>query len=327
MTRSSDPRRKLDSDERIALLVAFLGIGSIIFWGLRQSGTRFDFSNLSKTLFSTSNTVQAPTPSLFNVPKPEATVGVAPTNAAPRNQQPAIQASPSIAPSIEQPNQQKAVPQPPQDATVPADPNLPNLVPAPVTPSAPTAIQFSDVPSSYWAGAYIAELSRRNILEGFSDGSFQPDQPITRAQFASLLNKAFDKPKTRPTSAFRDVEPEYWAKRTIDESVQTGFLAGYPNGVFQPNQHISVVQLQTALVTGLNLQPQTPVSQTLAPFEDANQVPKWAQPKVAAAIESGLISGFPTPQKLTPNRVATRADAAALIYQALVKEGRVTPTR
>lgn len=322
MTRSSDPRRKLDSDEKIALLVAFLGIGSIIFWGLRQSGTSFDFSNLSKTLFSTSNTAKAPTPSLFNVPKPEATVGVAPTNSAPQNQQPRPEASPSIAPSIE-----KAVSQPPQDTATPPDPNLPNLVPAPVTPSAPATTQFADVPSSYWAGAYIAELSRRNILEGFSDGSFQPDQPITRAQFASLISKAFAKPKTRPSIAFRDIEPEYWARQTIEESVQTGFLSGYPNGVFQPNQQISVVQLQTALVTGLNLQPQTPVSQTLARFEDANQVPKWAQAKVAAAVESGLISGFPTPQKLTPNRVATRADAAALIYQALVKEGRVTPAR
>jgi hypothetical protein len=334
MTRSSDPRRKLTSDEKIALLVAFLGIGGVIFWGLQQSGMRFDFGDFSKTLFSTSTTAKAPNASLFNLPKPQATVGTTPQGSVPQPgqssiqpsniQSPSIQPSPFVVPPIDQPNPPTAV----QPAPTPAPTELPNLVPAPTPPKPlPPPIKFSDVPPTYWAGAYIAELSRRNILQGFDDGSFQPDQPITRAQFASLLGKAFDKPKMRSIVAFPDVKSDYWAKQSIDESIQTGFMSGYPNGVFQPDQQISIVQLQTALATGLNLQPTTSPTEILSRFEDANQVPKWAQAKVAATVESGLVTGFPTPQKLTPNRIATRADAAAMIYQALVKEGRVMPAR
>jgi hypothetical protein len=186
---------------------------------------------------------------------------------------------------------------------------------------------FTDVPSDFWAGAYIGELSRRNILGGYQDGSYKPNEPITRAQFASLLGKAFGKPKVRESTPFQDVPDNYWAKSSIDDAIQTGFMSGYSEGLFRPDQQIPLYQLQVALVTGLKLQPQAPSAQTLAKFDDTSELPKWSQDKVAAAVESGIATGFPSAQKLTPNRVATRADAAALIYQSLVKEGRITPTK
>ncbi|MER3476295.1 MAG: S-layer protein, partial [Leptolyngbya sp. ERB_1_2] len=232
------------------------------------------------------------------------------------------------------PNAQTLIPGSPvpiDAAPSPSPSNLPNLVPFPTTPPSPGAAKpitgFTDVPSDFWAGAYIGELSRRNILNGYQDGTFKPNDPITRAQFAALLGKAFEKPKERQTLTFGDVPADYWARSAIDGAVQSGFMSGYTDGAFRPDQQIPLYQLQVSLASGLKLQPQAPPTGTLSKFQDVNELPKWAQGKVAAAVESGLVTGYPSAQQLTPNRIATRADAAALLYQALVKEGRITPTK
>lgn len=334
MTSSPDPRRRLTSDELIAVVVAFLGIGSVLFWGLTQGDRGFDLGSLSSSLFPAPSVPQPPSPPITS-PAPASPPATTITPSAPGTAQPSGILAPSPQAEVPAANLPSVAIVPLPQATAPAvvppaspSPTLPNLVPSPTAPPRTTTpTGFSDVPQTYWAAGYIAELTRRNILGGFPDGTFQPDKPVTRAEFAGLVGRAFEKPKTRQTLAFEDLAADYWAKGAIDEAVQTGFMNGYPGGVFRPDQQISILQLQTALATGLKLQPQAPAAQTLARFEDAKEVPNWAQDKIAAAIESGLVSGYPSPQRLTPNRVATRADAAALIYQALVKEGRVTPSR
>jgi hypothetical protein len=345
MTSSPDPRRddslqsihqerkKLTADELIAVFVAFLSIGGIFAWAVTQKEQAFNLESLSSPLFTSLTPTQAPRPLGTSTPTPMIESGIsASQNSAPSqlsdrtpslpNQAPyptvLLLPSTSPSPSI------VASPSPPLPTLTPA----PTVAPPPLAsvPNANSPTGFSDVPADYWAAAYIAELARRNILGGFPNGTFQPNKPITRAEFAGIVSKAFDKPKGRQPFPFRDLEENYWAKRAIDEAVQTGFLNGYPGGVFQPDQEIPLVQLQAALVTGLKLQPQSRPSQVLSRFEDASEVPKWAQDKAAAAVESGIVTNYPNPRKLDPNRISTRADAAALIYQAMVKEGRVSPS-
>lgn len=329
MTSPPDPRRRLTSDELIAMFVAFLSIGGIFLWAINQKDAGFDLGSLIGTPRPETSPVPLPDVTASPVPAlPNAIVGTNPASPLPQATLPVPQVQPTNVPL---PNAQGNSTAIPPAAIVPAPaPTLPNLVPSPTTPPSGATrpiTGFSDVPSDFWAGAYIGELARRNILGGFQDGTFKPNEPITRAQFASLLGKAFGKPRVRQGLEFRDIPDNYWARSSIDDAIQTGFMSGYSDGEFRPDQQIPLHQLQVALASGLKLQPQAPIPQTLAKFEDANGLPKWSQEKVAAAIESGLVTGYPSPQTLTPNRSATRADATALIYQALVKEGQITPTR
>lgn len=324
MTSPPDPRHRLTSDELIAMFVAFLSIGGIFFWAINQKDTEFDLGSLIAP-----NPASAPVPGVTASPVPVAPNGIVGT---PASRLP--QATLPVSPATEVPANGQVSPIGVQPSTVivPAPaPALPNLVPSPTTPPSPGAARpttgFSDVPSDFWAGAYIGELARRNILGGFQDGTFKPNDPITRAQFASVLGKAFGKPKVRQGFEFQDVPANYWARSSIDDAIQTGFMSGYSDGAFRPDQQIPLYQLQVALASGLKFQPPTAASQTLAKFEDADELPKWSQDKVASAVDSGVITGYPSPQKLTPNRPATRADASALIYQALVKEGQITPAK
>jgi S-layer homology domain len=179
---------------------------------------------------------------------------------------------------------------------------------------------FSDVPKTSAIAPYIAAMSSRGIIGGFSDNTFKPDAPVTRAQFASMVTKAFEKPRVLSKMAFTDVT-DAKLQTAVDEAIETGFMKGYPKGLFVPDKQISFAELQTALVTGMKLDPKGDPTEVLGKFSDSADVPKWATKQVTAAIESGIT--LPDATVLDPKKMATRADAAILIHQALVKEGKV----
>ncbi|MEH2434731.1 MAG: S-layer homology domain-containing protein [Nostoc sp.] len=180
---------------------------------------------------------------------------------------------------------------------------------------------LSDIQGN-WAQSFIEPLIVRGIIQGFPDGTFRPDQPVTRAQFATMLQKGFPKPPVRNAVQFVDIPADYWANDAIQAAYKTGFIEGYPNNIFNSDQNIPRVQILVSLVSGLNLSANTTTPTDLNTyFQGASQIPDYARKQVAAAIQNRLIVNHPDVQVLNPNQVATRADVAALIYQALVKDG------
>ncbi|HEY9633004.1 MAG TPA: S-layer homology domain-containing protein [Coleofasciculaceae cyanobacterium] len=199
---------------------------------------------------------------------------------------------------------------------------------APLVSPAPSFAQaggFSDVSSSYWAKDFIAELSSRDIIAGFPDGTFKPDAPVTRAQYAAMLGKAnkfFKKSTIRSGNDFVDVASRYWAYSAIQDAYTTGFMAGYPGNVFRPEQNIPREQVLVALANGLNYSATTATSTLLNYYSDASSISDFARTPIAAATENRLVVNYPNLQLLNPVRNATRAEVAAFIYQALVKQGQ-----
>jgi hypothetical protein len=189
----------------------------------------------------------------------------------------------------------------------------------------PPPIAFTDVPKDSWSLPFINVLSSRKIIAGFSDYSFRPNQAVNRAEFAAILGEAFNKELGASNLLFKDVPPKFWASDAIDQSTRSGFLKGYPGEVFKPEQKIPKVQVIVALVTGLGLKPKAPIEKTLSAYTDANQIPKYALDKVAAATEAGMIVNYPDSKLFNPNQEATRADVAAMVHQALVKTGKLQP--
>jgi parallel beta-helix repeat protein len=94
---------------------------------------------------------------------------------------------------------------------------------------------FADV-QGYWAQPYIEALAAKEIIAGFPDGSFKPNEPVTRAQFAAIVSKAFTPAPQREAVNFEDVSSNFWAYQAIQTASKGGFVAGYPGGVFQPQQ-------------------------------------------------------------------------------------------
>jgi parallel beta-helix repeat protein len=203
-----------------------------------------------------------------------------------------------------------------------------DFVAATVTPPADNggsigATAFKDVPTGYWAKSYIEALAAQNIIAGFPDGTFRPNEPVTRAQFATIITKALTPAVKRQAVQFKDVQSNFWAYNAIQEAYKSAFVAGYPDGTFKPQQQIPRVQALVALANGLNFTANN--NNVLSVYTDAAQIPNYAIGPVAAATVRQLVVNYPTVQRLDPNRQATRAEIAAFVYQSLVAIGRAQP--
>ncbi|MBD2774011.1 fasciclin domain-containing protein [Iningainema tapete] len=196
------------------------------------------------------------------------------------------------------------------------------------TPTTTIASTFSDVDPNYWARPFIQALAEKNVITGFPDGTFRPNQPVERSEFAAMIQKAFNQTQVRQLSpgGFRDVPADYWAASAIESAYETGFMTGYPDNLFQPNQQIPKVQAIVALVNGLRLTASNNVSDVVSTYyTDATAIPNYAIYEVAAATQGNIVVNYPDVRVLNPLVPLTRAEAAALLYQALVKQGQVQP--
>ena len=339
-------KKPLGFDEMIAILVAFGAIGSILFWGLTrptEESAMILGEPLNPIAASPIEGLSSPQSSIARsvLPIAPATIPAA---------KPAIVAQPNV-PAIAQPNA-PAIAQPNVPVTVPSiQPNrvsngnfigafLPAVVPAagviasgsaPASPAPATAIpaapvaaitSFPDVPPDYWARPFVEGLAKRGIAVGSPDGTFRPEEVVTRAEYAVLVQKAFNQQETQGAIAFTDVPSEFWATPSINAAVKQGFLKGYPDGGFQPNKEISRLQVLLSLVNGLGLPRPDQPEEVVTLFQDRDQIPGWAVPAAGTAAESNIVVNYPALDRLNPNQSTTRAEVAALIYQALVASGK-----
>jgi hypothetical protein len=197
---------------------------------------------------------------------------------------------------------------------------------APFITASPSLAQttFSDVSSNYWAAQFIQQLSQRGVIAGFPDGSFRPEEPVTRAQFAAMVNKAFQKAQQRQPINFADVPSNYWASSAIGQAYTIGFLSGYPGNRFEPNQAIPRQQVLVSLANGLGYTPGGNTESTLQYFNDASNIASYARSPIAAATEKQIVVNYPNVKFLNPTATATRAQVAAFIYQALVSSNQAS---
>ena len=104
---------------------------------------------------------------------------------------------------------------------------------------------FSDVPKGYWAANYIGYMQQFGIITGYSDGSFRPDAPVTRAEFAAIASR-FEK-LTEGSKSFTDVSDTYWAARYINFAATRGWVTGYSDGTFKSEN--TITRAEVAAVT------------------------------------------------------------------------------
>ncbi len=189
-------------------------------------------------------------------------------------------------------------------------------------PSSIPLTAFVDTQSN-WAKNYIDALAAQKIISGFEDGTFRPDDPVTRVQFAAIVSKAFASlPAQRESLTFKDIRPSFWGAEAIQTAFQKGFMSGYPDTTFKPNQQIPRMEALVSLASGLKLSSAT--TDSLSFYQDAAQIPTWASGAIAAATDRQLVVNYPRVKTLNPTRPATRAEVAAFVYQALVDAGQLS---
>ncbi len=197
-------------------------------------------------------------------------------------------------------------------------PAPPEPAPEPAPSPQPTT-DLTDI-QGYWAEGFITGLIERNVVSGFTDNTFRPELPVTRAQFATFISRAFDLPEDQPAQRFSDVPAGFWAAEAIARAQRMGFLSIFPDGTIRPNQVMTRVQGIAALVSGLSLSSGNPNS--LQVYRDRAQIPSQFADEVAAATQKRLVVNHPLVDELNPMQPLSRAELSALMYQAMVITGQ-----
>jgi S-layer homology domain. len=321
----SGERNPLGLDELIAILVAFGTIGAIFFWVTGRNPDRLNARNWQFPAVFSQPAVTPASPGILTPASPSSPLPSPATTPVPSK--PDVAPVAPLGPTLGQ--------NPPVGAiVVPPKPIARSTPPPAITkpkadkPKAGKAkvgpVILSDVPDKYWARPFIVALVDRKIFADSTDNKFRPEEPMTRAELARLIQRmSDDKEPIRKPIDFKDVTDKSPVAPAIDHTVKTGYLKGYPNNEFRPDKNIPRLEVITALASGLNLKRSAKASKTLEIYTDRTKVPKWAVDKVAAATEAGIVVNHPKRALLQPNRTATRAEVAVMIYQAMAKKGQV----
>lgn len=163
----------------------------------------------------------------------------------------------------------------------------------------------------HWAEGAIKEMTEAKILNGYPDGSFKPDQSITRAEFAKVIAKAYNF-KSKSTPNFTDVK-SHWAKEYIAALTEKKLINGYPDGNFQPDRPISRAEMVTVLSRLVNLgtEDEKYTSDLDSSFPDIS-TDFWAFKNIEIASRLGILPGYYKPE-FRPSRLASRADTAWMV--------------
>ena len=188
----------------------------------------------------------------------------------------------------------------------------------------PSMNMFPDVPNNYWASCEIDKLAMNDVVVGYPDRMFKPSRNISRAEFATMIVKGFNKNDCGCSSEalFKDVPMNHWANSVIAKAVHENLLKGYPDGLFKPNNNVTRAEALCALSKGINIEMDAAkAKEILSCYTDGNSVPEWAQIPIAKALESGALKTSPNTKMIRPYAEATRAEIASMLQNVRVAMG------
>ena len=173
---------------------------------------------------------------------------------------------------------------------------------------------FSDV-AGHWAGSAIGKAIQLGIVNGYPDGTFKPDEPMTRLQFAVLLVRALKVPASSLKTQFADnTDIPAWASSELAAAVQAGIIQGYEDDTLRPNHEINRAEMITMLVR--SLKPDNQSAGASLSFADSSEIPEWAKSSISFASSAGLVQGKEG-NSFLPNDIASRAEAVTVIMRML----------
>lgn len=148
------------------------------------------------------------------------------------------------------------------------------------------ALTASDT-STHWAKATIQSWMDKGLIKGYPDGTFKPDQNITRAEFITLVNGAFGYTETSSIS-YTDVKQDAWYASAVAIAVKAGYFSGYPDGTMKPDYPISREEVATIIMRISKLESNPLAANT---YTDAALM-IWSKGAVGAVSEADIMNGY-----------------------------------
>lgn len=149
-----------------------------------------------------------------------------------------------------------------------------------------TSNTYSDVAYGKWYNNPISTMSALGIITGYPDGTFKPNKPITRAEFAAIAAR-FDETQSGKSATFSDVIG-HWAAKEIGIAYYNDWIKGYPDGTFKPDQNITRAEAMTMINRVLERKPESPADllTNMNKWTDNMDTSKWYYLDVQEATNS-----------------------------------------
>lgn len=175
--------------------------------------------------------------------------------------------------------------------------------------------------SGHWAKKEINQFISSGYVNGYEDGTFRPDNSITRAEFVKLVNKYFGF-NNKEDVKFSDIHTNDWYYNDICIASKAGYINGYEDKTFKPNKTITREEVSKILITIKNKQDN--VYDKLNKYPDKNKVSNWAKPYVEGAIEQGYLKGDDL-GLLNPTNNITRAESITILSRVSKEKSEIKP--
>ncbi len=179
----------------------------------------------------------------------------------------------------------------------------------------------------HWAVKDVVLLQRMEVIDAYPDGTFRPDQSITRAEMVKMMVAAFGVMRVRPAdpsreviypdSVYLDVDETHWVRSFVYSAYEEDLVAGYPDGTFQPDEGLTRAEM-AGLFHRLFSSPEA--GGALESLSDPAELPQWAAAAISWCLEVGLFWGFPD-GSFRPQDLTTRGQAVVLLRRALELQG------
>jgi len=180
--------------------------------------------------------------------------------------------------------------------------------------------KFNDVDDDHYASQYIELMSELGIINGYGDGSFGPNDPVLREQFAKMMVITLGLELTKPsTGFFQDVQKNDWSYTYIETARK--YLTGYKSNnldYFKPKEYAQREDMAVAIVKGLGLSVEGVDLSVLDKFSDKVLISTNLKPYVAKAVSEGIMVG--SDGKFNPIGTLKRAEAATLLARLITEE-------
>ena len=175
---------------------------------------------------------------------------------------------------------------------------------------------FSDVTSTHWAFASVERAAELGLVTGYSDGTFRPDTPVTRAQFVLMLWRMCGKPAAAKAASFADASAD-WYQDALSWAVENGYVNGLSDTRFGPDAPITRQQAMAILFRLNGGQSGTELTLTgiyEQTFADSTTIAAWAKDATWWAVYHELVSGVGG-SRIAPEANASRAQIAAILLR------------
>lgn len=175
---------------------------------------------------------------------------------------------------------------------------------------------FRDVTRGHWAFASVERAAELGLVTGYSDGTFRPDTPVTRAQFVLMLWRMCSKPAAAKAASFADASAD-WYQDALSWAVENGYVNGLSGTRFGPDAPITRQQAMAILFRLNGGQSGTELTLTgiyEQTFADSTTIASWAKDATWWAVYHELVSGVGG-SRIAPEANASRAQIAAILLR------------